>query len=295
MDAIDRQELIHERNDTELLEQVLNSSAPSLDQVSAFAGDRTLTEPEKCFFEELKQKRGEQFFPDLLYTVTHQIFPSATAGDLWRAILRHKYAMSEALKRNVRITVAALDYLTNLKGELPAATVISEMHMTKMVRLSMRDGLTHLFNHASFFQKLKLELRCHALCRQIVSLMLVDVDGFKAINDRFGHHAGDLVLIDLAALMESTVRAADMCCRYGGDEFAVIMPKTEAAEAGMLAERLQVKLSHSRPDGQVVTVSIGVAACGENALTSLALVEKADAALYEAKKRGKNCIVVNSL
>ena len=286
--------MLYDASEGGRLEHSLSDDGPTLDQVSAYAGDRPLTDAEQAFFADLQQNRGEQFFPELLYVVTHQVFPSTIAGDLWGAILRHKYELSEVLKRNIRITVAALDYLANLKGELPSAMVIDEAHMADMVRRSQRDGLTNLLNHASFFQKLERELRCYARCQRIVTIMMIDLDNFKAINDRFGHTAGDLVLVDLAALIKAIVRATDVCCRYGGDEFAVILPATGALEAGLLAERLHAKVAQSQPGGREVTVSIGVAACDENVRTAFALVEKADNALYEAKKMGRNRIVVNS-
>jgi diguanylate cyclase (GGDEF)-like protein len=277
------------------LEPILSGRAPALDQVSAYAGDRLLTDDEQAFFVRVQQQRGEQFYPDLLYAVTHQVFPPAVARDLWSAILRHKYELSELLKRNIRITVAALDYLGNLKGALSSATVIAEERMTDMVRLTQHDSLTKLFNHASFFQQLEQELRCYGKCRRVVTIMMIDVDDFKKINDRFGHPAGDLVLADLGAGLKDSVRAADICCRYGGEEFAVILPATGVAEGGLLAGRLLARLAQARPGGQAVTVSIGVAVCGEDVHTPHVLVAKADAALYAAKRQGKNRVVVDTL
>lgn len=285
---------LYNESEVSRLEQILSGRAPSLDQVSAYAGDRPMTDVERCFFDEVRQQRGEQFFSDLLYAVTHQVFAPASACELWGAILRHKYELSEVLQRNIRITVAALDYLGNLRGELRSATVIAEARMTDMVRLTQRDGLTQLYNHASFFQKLELELRCYDRCQRIVAIMMIDVDNFKKINDRFGHPAGDEVLVALAALIESSVRTTDICCRYGGEEFAVILPATGAVEAGLLAKRLQANLAQARPGGREVTVSIGVAVGGEQARMPHAVVENADAALYQAKRNGKNCVVVNA-
>ena len=275
-------------------ERFLSGRAPSLDQVSALAGDRELSEAEKLFFDEMQTRRGAKFFQDLLFVVTHQIFPAGVAEDMWLAILRHKYEMSEILKRNIRITVAALDYLGNLKGALHSSTVINEDHAAAMVRLTMHDGLTRLFNHASFFQKLELEISYHALAQKTVALMMLDIDDFKEINDRYGHHAGDLVLAAMGPMIESMMRVTDICCRYGGEEFAVILPATNAQEAGVLAERLCAKLEQSLPGGREITVSIGVAACGADICTALELVEKADAALYQAKRSGKNRVVISA-
>ncbi|MCX7010513.1 MAG: GGDEF domain-containing protein [Kiritimatiellaeota bacterium] len=285
---------LYDESEVGRMEQLLSGRAPTLGQVSAYAGDRPLTDEEHAFFAELQQKRGELFFPDLLYAITHQIFSPAIAGDLWGAILRHKYELSETLKRNLRITVAALDYLTNLRGELHSATLIAEAHMTDMVRLTQHDGLTNLFNHASFYQKLEHELRCYARCQRSVAVMMLDVDHFKEINDRFGHPVGDLVLVDLGAFIQGAVRASDVCCRYGGEEFAVILPNTGAAEAGVLADRLCLQLTQQRPGEQSITISIGVAACGTDTNTAHALVNKADTALYAAKHGGRNRVVVDN-
>ena len=285
---------LYEANAVVRLEPILSGRPPALDQVSAYAGDRPLTDAERAFFADVQRQRGEQFYPDLLYAVTHQVFAPAIAAGLWDAILRHKYELSEVLKRNIRITVAALDYLGNLRGELPSATVIAEERVASMEQLAQRDSLTGLYNHARFFQQLEQELRCYAQCRRDAAVMMLDVDDFKKVNDRFGHHVGDLVLVDLAALLLGVVRAADICCRYGGEEFAVILPATGAAEAGQLAERLQVILAQAKPGGQTVTVSIGVAVWTETVHSAHALAEKADQALYEAKRQGKNRVVISA-
>jgi diguanylate cyclase (GGDEF)-like protein len=87
-------------------------------------------------------------------------------------------------------------------------------------------------------------------------------------------------------------RDSDLCCRYGGEEFAVILPLTDIHEAGEIAQRLKKEMAERLPDGQLVTVSIGVASCGKKTRTYRSLVEKADAALYHAKRSGKNRVEV---
>ena len=99
----------------------------------------------------------------------------------------------------------------------------------------------------------------------------------------------------LAAMAKALLRLArdsDICCRYGGEEFAVILPLTSVHEADAIANRMRKELAQDLPDGRKVTVSIGVAACGENTATYQQLVEQADAALYRGKKSGKNCVEV---
>lgn len=264
----------------------------SLDTVSAYAGDRPLTEQEKIVFDDSKKTRGDMFFSCLLYTITHQYFPSAIARDLWEEILRHKYEMSSLLMRNIRITVASLDYLSNLKGELHSPTVIDETRIAAIVELSLRDGLTKLYNHSTCYQKIQDELNRFNRYGTIVSIMMIDIDDFKNINDQFGHVEGDRVLSVLGMQLKEETRLADICCRYGGEEFIIILPSTEIQEAGIFAERVRAMVENSILLGRRITVSIGVASCGENLKTAQSLVEKADASLYKAKKQGKNRVVI---
>ena len=283
-----------EENDSELVGGLLIDNVLSLDLVSAFAGDRPLTEYEKTFIEDFKKSRGEKFYTDLLYAITHQFFPPAVAEDLWNQILRHKYAMSAVMNRNIRIAVASLDYLSNLKSELHSPTVIDESRIADIIRLSLRDGLTRLFNHTTCYQKIEAEIKRFMRYGTVASIMMIDIDNFKEVNDHYGHQEGDKVLSLLSAIIEAETRDSDICCRYGGEEFTVILPSTYLQEAGVLAERLRAKLEQSRPNDRRVTVSIGVASCSGSVRTSQSLVEKADAALYRAKKKGKNRVVVSA-
>ena len=267
----------------------------ALDLASALAGDRQLTESENLLIEGLKRKRGERFYSDLLYAVTHQFFPPAAAENLWNRILKHKYEMSAIMKRNIRIAVAALDYLSNLTGELLSPTLIDETRMTAIIQLTLRDGLTRLFNHTTCYQRIEMELSRFERYGAIVSLMMIDIDNFKEINDHYGHVEGDRILSEMAAAFLTETRDADICCRYGGEEFVVIMPSTDIREAGMLAERLRIKVEQDMPSGKSVTVSIGVASCDGNIRTAKTLVDKTDAALYEAKKNGKNKVAISGV
>ena len=264
----------------------------SLDAVSAFAGDRPLTEQEKGVFDDSKKTRGDKFFSCLLYTITHQYFPPALARNLWEEILRHKYEMSALLMRNIRITVASLDYLSNLKGELHSPTVIDETRIAAIVELSLRDGLTKLYNHSTCYQKIQDELNRFNRYGTIFSIMMIDIDDFKNVNDQSGHVEGDRVLSILGTLLKEETRLADICCRYGGEEFIIILPSTDIQEAGVFAERVRLMVEKSRPSGHRVTVSIGVASCGEKLTTAQSLVEKADAEMYKAKKHGKNRVFI---
>jgi len=270
---------------------LLADDALSLDLVSAFAGDRPLTRAEKVYLNNLKKRRGDAFFSDLLYVVTHQQFQPKVAKEVWDEILRHKYEMSSAIKRNIRVVVATLDYLCNLTSELKSATLISEPHINDLVKKSLLDGLTGLFNHAHCYQAIDAELKRYVRYGTAVSIIMIDIDDFKNINDRFGHQEGDKILTTIGAIISGETRDCDVCCRYGGEEFLVILPSTEIRETALLAERLRAKLEKSRPNGKMITVSMGAASAGPDTRTSRVLVKKADKALYKAKKEGKNRVV----
>jgi diguanylate cyclase (GGDEF)-like protein len=282
-----------EETDDDRLSSLTEDGALSLDLVSALAGDRQLTDTEKIISDDLKKSRGGKFFSDLLYVVTHQFFSQEFAQDLWSQILRHKHEMSAAVKRNVRITVASLDYLTNLTAEIPQATVISEDQIAKIARLSFRDRLTGLFNHAYCYQRADAEIRTYVRYGKDVSVMMIDVDDFKMLNDSKGHQEGDRILALLGATIQKATRETDCCCRYGGEEFAVILPSTGREEASVLADRLRAIVAQGFSDGTNLTISIGVASCGENVSTSQILLKKADDALYQAKALGKNKVVIS--
>ncbi|GLC90149.1 sensor domain-containing diguanylate cyclase [Lysinibacillus piscis] len=124
------------------------------------------------------------------------------------------------------------------------------------------------------------------------AIILVDVDNFKQINDRYGHPVGDSVLQFLANTMEKVAREQDVCCRYGGEEFIILLPHTDAEEAKEIAEQLRKKMMHSvSPCGYPVTLSAGVATYPQSATNRKELIEAADNALYRAKEAGRNCVI----
>ncbi|KAF0245208.1 MAG: diguanylate [Planctomycetota bacterium] len=161
---------------------------------------------------------------------------------------------------------------------------------------AVTDPLTTLYNRSYFQRRLDEELdRARRYARRL-SLLLVDVDHFKQINDTFGHQVGDRVLIRVAQLMRAAIRAADVPARYGGDEFALILPETDGeatGSAGVVAERLRKAVANEEfaPLGltQKMSLSIGLTTLKpETPATSFELLERADRALYEAKRGGRN-------
>jgi len=163
-------------------------------------------------------------------------------------------------------------------------------------QLSITDGLTGLFNHRHFYTRLREELRRAERGGEPVSLLLLDVDNFKQFNDAHGHPAGDHVLVTLADVLKECIRANDLGFRYGGEEFAVLLPQCRADAAYAIADRLRGAFESTwhvvdESGGSYLSVSIGGAEYrpGEDLE---ALVSRGDRALYRAKAEGKNCVCV---
>jgi len=161
----------------------------------------------------------------------------------------------------------------------------------------VRDVLTRVYSRGFFDEALVREMARSSRSSEPLSLMMVDIDLFKQVNDKHGHQAGDSVLRAVGALLLSSSRAFDLPCRYGGDEFAVILPSADGDQAYVLATRLQAALrercARTHPDvlPAAVTFTIGVATFPDDAQNPDGLIKIADNRLYEGKHAGKNCII----
>jgi diguanylate cyclase (GGDEF)-like protein/PAS domain S-box-containing protein len=157
---------------------------------------------------------------------------------------------------------------------------------------ALRDYLTGLGNRRAFFEAAEVELERRLRTPRPTSMIMIDADHFKAVNDRHGHSGGDAVLRHLAAALNHTFRDIDVVARVGGEEFAVLLPSTDLAGAAAVANRLRMLVAAAlvKVDGGPVTytVSAGVATMDDDANTLEALMKRADQALYAAKARGRN-------
>ncbi len=162
---------------------------------------------------------------------------------------------------------------------------------------AMRDPLTDCFNRRFMEETLNREVARAMRTKRALAVLMLDVDHFKRFNDRFGHPGGDAVLRDLGALMGRTFRGTDVVCRYGGEEFAVILPDCDAAAAAMRAEELRqaVRTMVVNVDGRplaAVSISVGVAELAAHDVSGPRLVARADEALYRAKQAGRDRVVL---
>lgn len=178
------------------------------------------------------------------------------------------------------------------------ALALSNLRLRETLRLqSIRDPLTGLFNRRYMEESLEREIRRASRNGGSLGVIMLDVDHFKQFNDTFGHGAGDTLLRELSTLFKSRIRGGDIACRYGGEEFALILPDASLNDTRLRAEHLREEAAHLDVQyrGQVlrnVTLSLGVAAFPEHESHSDALLQAADAALYRAKAEGRDRVVI---
>lgn len=187
------------------------------------------------------------------------------------------------------------DFLSSI-GECLAAALEKAHEYRELQELSLRDALTGLLNRRAFEELLEIEEGRREEHPQ--ALIMIDIDDFKALNDTFGHPAGDQVIAGVAGVIRDALRGADLATRYGGEEFAVLLPGTRAKDALRVAERIRTRIAGLGlaigPIKVQVSASLGVASRSNKRECSLKeLLARADQALYRAKRSGKNVSVLD--
>lgn len=185
-----------------------------------------------------------------------------------------------------------------IKALLAKKSYLDQLHAHYEQALSsaISDGMTGLYNHAYFKKFLSLELKRSLRQNYPTSLLMLDLDNFKSLNDRFGHPAGDRVLQDMARIIKDGIREVDLAARYGGEEFAVVLPYADTDGAMIVAQRILEAVRAYRLEDELagraegITVSIGLATCPADNDQADHLIETADRLLYKAKSSGKNRI-----
>ena len=184
---------------------------------------------------------------------------------------------------------------------LVAESMLSREHANEgLLTFAFTDYLTGLKTRGYFEQQLDLELKRCERKKTPLSLLMLDIDFFKPLNDRYGHHVGDQILRDVASLLTKDMREIDTVARYGGEEFVIILPETSALAASVVAQRIrhnieQAKFFAGTPDViERLTISIGFAVYPQDAQFKRDLIVCADAALYDSKSRGRNQVTMYS-
>jgi len=234
----------------------------------------------------------DRFYATRLRQLAHLDLEEAEARDLWHRVGLHRQTLRERLGRDVGQRVALLDYLMNVRRQVHDPQIIERADLQVIEHQAIVDPLTGLYNRRYFDTALAREAeRCRRYGTQS-SLVLVDLDHFKEVNDRFGHQVGDEVLRRVGALIAQHVRAPDVACRCGGDEFALLLPDTPLSEAVVVAERVRRGVHTSfrrepvRGHTLALTASAGAAAMTQEAGSVERLVGWADRAMYTTKRRG---------
>jgi len=191
------------------------------------------------------------------------------------------------------ITKDSLQMLIMLANQAGLAIENSQLYERTVLRAHL-DSLTNLWNHGYFQYLLQEELERSKAVKVPLSLIAIDIDDFKVYNDTLGHQSGDRILKELAYLLRNQSRKMDFVCRYGGEEFMVILPQTDKREGYLIAERLRQDIAkHSFSHEEIMphkrlTVSIGLSTFPEDGSTPAELIAFSDKTLYEAKHKGKN-------
>ncbi|ACL23709.1 sensor domain-containing diguanylate cyclase [Chloroflexus aggregans] len=194
---------------------------------------------------------------------------------------RDVLALEQRLLTNEQEKLSLRAYLLSIEAQLAQAQ-----------QQALTDPLTGLLNRRGFEQRLQEEIDRSLRYNVPMALLMVDIDHFKAINDTFGHVAGDEILRMVAQLLRENVRRHDIVARYGGEEFAVILPATGFEGTPILGERIRRAVQQAAWPYVPVTISVGGACCDATMTNATDLLTAADHALYDAKRSGRNCCIV---
>lgn len=237
---------------------------------------------------------GSQIYQATFHILAGLDLSRPLAEKYWQELLQHRQSMIKVLGRDIDLIPALYDFLSSSKHSLSHPRLIEEKSFARVIVETTHDNLTSMYNRQYFNEALDQAVSTAKRYDNDLSLLFLDIDDFKEVNDTHGHHYGDAILQEVAQVILDEKRDSDIGARYGGEEFVLLMPHTESINAFFLAERIRLKIAKNivgREDKPVkVTISGGLAAFPQNSSTSRELVRHADSALYLAKGAGKNII-----
>ncbi|MBU1564426.1 MAG: diguanylate cyclase [Proteobacteria bacterium] len=212
----------------------------------------------------------------------------------WEKTQMHRQKLSELLGRNIDITTALCDYLQTATRFLNHPRLIESSQYENVIYESINDKLTGLFNRPYFDEAFNRQVALAKRYREDFSILFLDIDNFKEVNDTYGHLAGDAALREIAAIILKEKRDSDVAARFGGEEFVLLMTHTDNVSAFVFAERLRMQIAMLEISylGQIikVTISGGISSFPFNSDDPKQLLQMADNAVYLAKGAGKNTI-----
>jgi diguanylate cyclase (GGDEF)-like protein len=262
-------DLFEQHANSSIVEKVLNTGVPCLNNNYSFEL-RVPFSKESVFIRSILCypliRRGEKIGVIELINKVHGVFT------------QEDQALVEMMLSPLAVAIKTVDMFDNAE------------------RLTITDDLTKLYNYRYLKKYLEADVKRCLRYKKKVSLLFIDVDGFKRINDTFGHLVGSQALSEIGQVFKRIVRETDVVGRYGGDEFVIVLPETPLNGAMVIAERIRKKVEECEFVAQNLsirlTVSLGVANCPKHTLTAEGLIKKADAAMYRAKELSKNSIKV---
>ena len=257
----------------------------SLADIEAIANDESVR-------KRYENKHENCLYSTILLSLTHESFQERESKSLWNEIISHMKKLNHILSRNVGISVASLDYLTNVKNTLSEPKIIEEYKSSFVADATTKDELTGLYLREVFDVVLKKEIEEANRKNTSLCLLMIDIDDFKKINDKYGHLKGDEVLKKVGTAINNSVREMDLAARYGGEEMAVIIPRVDIEQTFNAAQRIRKTIEEIQFKDFSVTVSIGLSQTNRRIDTPDKLIHAADLALYKAKNKGKNKVIM---
>ncbi len=277
---VDSDGLIQVHPDQNLVEQVNISELEGVGKLSA----EILSETTDTHFYDYHTEQGEG-------TLSARYFPDLD----WYLIVEQGQALAMTSARNSLYGNIVMGALVTLLV-IGMVVIVLNLFISKLEVMATRDELTGLNNRRKMDELLLREVAFAKRYSEPMSLMMIDIDYFKSVNDSYGHHAGDQYLVELAKVLQEEVRLVDFVGRWGGEEFIILLPKTKVEQAKELAERLRYAVElmqiESSPGLISRTVSIGIASAQSGKMDVDEIIRQADEAMYRAKQEGGNKIIV---
>jgi diguanylate cyclase (GGDEF)-like protein len=249
--------------------------------------------------QDMIGREGKAVCTYIFQILTNLDLPPAEAGQHWKNIIAHSRDLTAAMGREVNLRTAVCDYFCSINKSLHNPKII-EIHLfEKAAKSSTFDSLTGLLNRNAFDEMLARELSRAKRHDSNLTLIFMDLDDFKRINDTLGHLAGDEVLKKVSQLIMAEKRSEDFGARYGGEEITLLLPETSKADGWLIGERIRRRIAETdipyEGKNIKVTLSGGLASFPIDASDGLTLLKYADKAMYRAKSFGKNNISFYSM
>jgi diguanylate cyclase (GGDEF)-like protein/PAS domain S-box-containing protein/putative nucleotidyltransferase with HDIG domain len=241
-------------------------------------------------FKEKVSQRFEAFYPPLNRWFEVMTYPSSEGISVYfHDITERKRAEQQVETTNLQLEHQIL-HVNEQAAELERQKAELKASNRRLTALAITDGLTGLYNHRAFQEEFAHEFERTKRNNTPLSILLLDVDKFKTYNDMFGHPQGDEVLKTVAKILQEVARDTDYICRYGGEEFVIILPNIGAQGAIITAERFRAAIEQHPWTLRPVTASLGIATLDADQTAAQELIVQADKALYDSKVRGRNCV-----